>query len=86
MLTARERAQVIGDRIRAARKRRGMSQVELARRLAERYGRQPESVRRAIVNYETGKYSPRLHILQSIAEATDTPLAFFAIGDEEATR
>jgi transcriptional regulator with XRE-family HTH domain len=81
MLTTRERAKAIGNRIRAARKRRGMSQVQLARKLAERYGRDPESVRRTLVNNETGKYAPRLHFLQAIAEATDTPLDFFAVGE-----
>lgn len=63
----------------AARKRKGMSQVDLAKRLAERYGRDSESVRRTLVNNETGKYSPRLHFLEAIAEATEQPLEFFAI-------
>jgi transcriptional regulator with XRE-family HTH domain len=79
MMTTKERAQFVGERIVAARKRKGMSQVDLAKRLAERYGRDSESMRRTLVNNETGKYSPRLHLLQAIAEATDQPLEFFAV-------
>lgn len=79
MLTTKERAQKVGERIVAARKRKGMSQVDLSKALAERYGREPESVRRTLVNNETGKYSPRLHFLQAIAEATEQPLEFFAV-------
>lgn len=80
-MTTKERAQAVGKRIVAARKRKGMSQVALSRALAERYGRDPESVRRTLVNNETGKYSPRLHFLEAIAEATEQPLEFFAIGE-----
>lgn len=79
MLTTKERAERVGARIVAARKRRGMSQVDLSRVLAARYGRDPESVRRTLVNNETGKYSPRLHFLEAIAEATGQPLEFFAV-------
>lgn len=79
MLTTKQRAAIVGERIVSARKRKGMSQVDLAKALAERYGRDPESVRRTLVNNETGKYSPRLHFLEAIAEATDQPLAFFAV-------
>jgi transcriptional regulator with XRE-family HTH domain len=81
MLTTKERAQAVGERIVAARKRKGMSQVDLAKSLAERYGRDSESVRRTLVNNETGRYSPRLHFLEAIAEATDQPLEFFAVED-----
>lgn len=79
MLTTKERAQKVGERIVAARRRQGMSQVDLAKALAERYGRDSESVRRTLVNNETGKYSPRLHFLEAIAEATGQPLEFFAV-------
>ena len=79
MMTTKERAQAVGERIVAARKRKGMSQVALSRVLAARYGRDPESVRRTLVNNETGKYSPRLHFLEAIAEATEQPLEFFAV-------
>ncbi len=81
MLTTKERAKAVGERIVAARKRLGMSQVDLAKQLAERYGRDSESVRRTLVNNETGKYSPRLHFLEAIAEATSQPLEFFAVED-----
>lgn len=89
MMTTTERAEIVGNKIRAARKRKGMSQVELARQLAERYGTDPERERRTLVNNETGRYSPRLHRLQAIAEATEQPLEFFAVdeggdGDGEA--
>lgn len=82
MLTTKERAKAVGDRIVAARKRKGMSQVDLATALAERYGRDSESVRRSLVNNETGKHSPRLHMLQAIAEATGQPLEFFAVEED----
>lgn len=78
-MTTKERAQAVGKRIVAARKRRGMSQGQLARILAERYGREPESVRRTLWNNETGKNTPRLHFLEAIAEATGQPLEFFAV-------
>lgn len=79
MLTTKQRAKAVGERIVVARKRLGMSQVDLAKKLAKRYGRDPESVRRTLVNNETGKYSPRLHFLEAIAEATNQPLEFFAV-------
>lgn len=58
-----------------------MSQVQLARRLAERYGTEPERERRTLVNNETGKNEPRLHRLQAIAEITQQPLEFFSVGE-----
>jgi transcriptional regulator with XRE-family HTH domain len=82
MLSTKERAKIVGDRIVSARKRKGMSQVDLAAKLAERYGREPESIRRSLVNNETGKYTPRLHMLQAIAEATEQPLEFFTAEED----
>lgn len=79
VLTTKERAKAIGQRIVAARKRKGMSQVQLATALAERYGTDPETMRRSLGNNERGSYAPRLHRLQAIAEATGQPLAFFAV-------
>lgn len=79
MLSTKERAERVGERIVAARKRKGMSQVALSKVLAEKYGRDSESVRRTLVNNETGKNSPRLHFLQAIAEATEQPLEFFVV-------
>jgi transcriptional regulator with XRE-family HTH domain len=83
-MTTKERARLIGERIVAARGSKGMSQVDLAKALAAKYDRDPESVRRSLVNNETGKYAPRLHTLQAIADATGQPLEFFAVeGDSE---
>lgn len=67
----------IGNRIRAARKRQGMSQRRLAELIAERAGIEPETARRSLVNNETGKYAPRLRTLEVIAEITEQPLDFF---------
>lgn len=85
-VTKKERAKLVGHRIVAARGRKGMSQVVLATRLAERYGwpddpeaPDPETVRRSLGNNERGTYEPRLHRLQAIAEITEQPLAFFAV-------
>lgn len=82
MITAKERARIVGERIVAARKRKGISQVELAARLAARYEKEPETVRRSLVNNETGKYAPRLHTLQAIAEETEQPLEFFTAAED----
>lgn len=79
MMSTKQRAEVIGNKIRSARKRRGISQVGLAQLLAERYGTEAERERRTLVNNETGKYAPRLHRLQAIAEALETPLDYFAV-------
>lgn len=79
MLTKKERARLVGERIVSARKRQGLSQVALATKLAERYGTDPESERRTLGNNERGTYEPRLHRLEAIAEATNQPLEFFAV-------
>lgn len=71
------RAQQVGERIRAARSRKGMSQVGLSQLLGAKFGNNPETLRRSIVNWETGKHEPRGHYLEAIAEATDQPLDFF---------
>lgn len=71
------RAESIGDRIVSARKRKGMSQVKLSEALSERSGVPAETVRRSLVNNETGKFSPRLRTLEAIAEITGQPLSFF---------
>lgn len=77
METTRERAERIGDRIRAARKRRGMSQRQLAELIAARAGIEPETARRSLINHETGRFAPRLRTLEVIAEVTEQPLEFF---------
>lgn len=79
MLSTKERAELVGARIVAARRRVGMSQVALAEALAAYSGLKPETERRSLVNNETGRNTPRLHRLQAIAEATGQPLAFFAV-------
>jgi transcriptional regulator with XRE-family HTH domain len=88
VLTTKERAKAVGERIVAARKRKGMSQVDLATKLAEMYGwpeksdsADPETMRRSLGNNERGSYAPRLHRLQAIAEATGQPLEFFAVDE-----
>lgn len=71
------RAEEIGERIKAARKRQGMSQVQLSEAMAAKSGMEPETVRRSLVNNETGKHAPRLQTLEVIAEITGQPLEFF---------
>jgi len=78
------RAEQIGSRIVAARKRKGMSQVKLAEALAERSGLDAESVRRSLGNNERGKFAPRIRTLQAIAEITEQPLDFFVAADDDA--
>ena len=78
----KERAEQIGHRIVSARKRKGMSQVQLSEALAERSGLEPESVRRSLGNNERGKFAPRLRTLQAIAEITEQPLDFFVSDDD----
>ena len=79
MLSKKERSKLVGQRIIEARKDKGLSQVGLATKLAERYGTDPESERRTLGNNERGAYEPRLHRLEAIAEATEKPLEFFAV-------
>lgn len=81
-MTTKERRKRVGEKIIAARKRKGMSQVALATALAERYGTDSESERRTLGNNERGAYEPRLHRLQAIAEATEQPLEFFAVEED----
>lgn len=75
--TKEERAKAIGRQIVAARKRQGMSQVQLSEAMAARSGMEPETVRRSLVNNETGRFAPRLRTLEVIAEITQQPLEFF---------
>ena len=82
MITAKQRAKIVGERIVTARKQKGLSQVALATLIAARYGKEPETVRRSLVNNETGKYAPRLHMLQAIAEETEQPLEFFTAEED----
>lgn len=77
MEVAPTRNERIGNQIRRARKRQGMSQRRLAELIAERAGIEPETARRSLVNNETGKYAPRVRTLEVIAEITEQPLEFF---------
>ncbi|MEU0189860.1 helix-turn-helix transcriptional regulator [Streptomyces afghaniensis] len=61
------RRRVIGDRIRDARQRAGLSQVQLG----ERVGLDHKSIHR----YETAQRAPTLTDLLLIADALNTPLA-----------
>lgn len=82
MLTKKQRAKIVGERIKEARRLADyMSQVELSKRLAKRFGTEPEAERRALGNNERGSYEPRLYRLEAIAEATGQPLEFFAVGE-----
>lgn len=73
----------VGAKIVAARKRRGISQVELSRRLAERLGREPESVRRTLINNERGRNVPRMGFLEAIADELGESLDSFRLGAED---
>lgn len=66
-------ARSIGDRIKQARKDRGFSQADLARRVGVS---QP-----AIANWESGIHDPRRLMLAKLAEALETPLDWLAAGD-----
>lgn len=74
----------VGSRIVAARRRKGMSQRALAEAIAERTGKNPESVRRSLINNETGHNAPRMKTLELIAEITEQPLDFFRSAGEGA--
>lgn len=71
------RAQLVGDRIRAARSRKGISQVALAQTLGAYFGVDGETMRRSLGNWERGKHEPRGKYLDAIAEITGQPLEFF---------
>lgn len=66
-------ARSIGDRIRQARKTRGMSQADLAVRIGVS---QP-----AIANWESGVHDPRRLTLAKLADALEAPLDWLAAGD-----
>ena len=70
-------ARSIGDRIRQARKSRGLSQSDLAQRVGVS---QP-----AIANWESGIHDPRRLTLAKLAEALEAPLDWLAAGDRSTT-
>lgn len=63
----------IGERIREARKTRGMSQSDLAARIGVS---QP-----AIANWESGVHDPRRLTLAKLSDALDAPMDWLAAGD-----
>ena len=74
----------VGTRIVAARRRKGMSQRTLANEIAKRTGKNPESVRRSLINNEPGHNAPRVATVELIAEITGQPMDFFRVvgGDD----
>lgn len=69
-------ARFIGDRIRHARKARGLSQADLAHRIGVS---QP-----AIANWESGIHDPRRITLAKLADALQTPFDWLAAGHRSA--
>lgn len=68
-----EHARSIGERIRQARKERGLSQADLASRLGVS---QP-----SVANWESGVHDPRRLVLAKLADILQTPLDWLAAGD-----
>jgi len=68
-----EPARSIGERIRQARKSRGLSQSDLAQRIGVS---QP-----AIANWESGLHDPRRLMLAKLGAALEYPLDWLAAGD-----
>lgn len=66
-------ARSIGERIRQARKTKGLNQSDLAARVGVS---QP-----AIANWESGVHDPRRLTLAKLADALDAPLDWLAAGD-----
>lgn len=71
-------AVLVGQRIIAARERKGMIQAELVRRLAERMPYTDEdAILRRLINAEKGHHMPRASFLRAIGDVTDEPLDYF---------
>ncbi len=73
MDVAQTAARSIGERIRRARKAKGFSQADLAKRIGVT---QP-----AIANWESGVHDPRRLALAKLADVLDAPLDWLAAGD-----
>lgn len=74
----------LGRKIREARETAGFrSQRQFAHHLAETIGHEPESVRRNLVRWESGRGAPSHRFLVAIARATEQPLDTF-VADEDA--
>ena len=67
----------MGERIRAARRKRGLSQADLAQRLGVS---QP-----AVANWESGAHDPRHIILGKLAETLDVSRTWLSEGDARTT-
>lgn len=65
---------VVGERIRQARLKAGMTQVQLARAI--------NTSERNVVRWESGRNAPRVEHLVAIAKATDHDTSFFLEDDE----
>lgn len=70
----------------AARRRKGLSQRALATAIAERTGKDPESVRRSLINNEMGHNAPRMRTVELIAEITGQSLDFFRVEPDQPFR
>lgn len=74
----------LGGKIREARTAAGFrSQRQFAYHLAEQLNHEPESVRRNLVRWESGRGAPSHRFLVAIARATEQPLDSFSVGDDD---
>ena len=67
--------EIIGKKIKALRKTRGMTQIQLAEALGLE--------RASISNYETGRRSPHLQQLEQIAKVLGVSLEYFGVETNE---
>ena len=67
--------ETIGNKIKLARKKAGLSQVILAERI--------EIGRSSLAQYETGLYEPSIAVLGSIADATNVDVSIFFDANKE---
>lgn len=65
----------VGERIRSARKRAGLSH--------DRLGEMVGTSRQHLIRLEKGIHQPRDGMLARIAEATGQPVSFFGLAEEE---
>ncbi|QLY79210.1 MULTISPECIES: helix-turn-helix transcriptional regulator [Clostridium] len=64
----------IGEKIKASRKERGLTQVDLANKA--------NISRSYLADIERNRYNPSIDVVRSIALALDTPLSFFFTEEE----
>ena len=72
------KSSVVGDCIRAERRRAGLSQDQLAERL--------HVTRQTISNWEGGKSLPDIESLKALAEALEIPIEYLIYGELDAVR